>query len=115
MSNGANSLWGSRFEGGPSEALAALSRSVHFDWRLAKYDIAGSLAHIKALYQAGYLATSELDALTRALTELLRRVTEGSFTAKETDEDVHGALERGLIEIAGSELGGKVRSTTSST
>ncbi len=110
MSNsGSNSLWGSRFEGGPSEALAALSRSVHFDWRLAKYDIAGSLAHLKALYQAGYLATSELEALTRALTELLRRVNEGSFSAKDSDEDVHGALERGLIEIAGAELGGKVR------
>ena len=48
--SGSNSLWGSRFEGGPSEALAALSRSVHFDWRLASYDIAGSLAHIKALH-----------------------------------------------------------------
>ena len=106
---GANSLWGSRFEGGPSEALAALSRSVHFDWRLAKYDIAGSLAHIKALYQAGYLTTAELDSLTRNLEELRNRVESGSFTAKDTDEDVHGALERGLIEISGPELGGKIR------
>jgi argininosuccinate lyase len=106
---GSNSLWGSRFEGGPSEALAALSRSVHFDWRLAKYDILGSLAHIKALFQAGYLTTAELDSLTRSLQELLKRVEAGSFQAKESDEDVHGALERGLIEIAGAELGGKVR------
>ncbi|MFM5904241.1 MAG: lyase family protein, partial [Microbacteriaceae bacterium] len=106
---GSNSLWGSRFEGGPSEALAALSRSVHFDWRLAKYDILGSLAHIKALFQAGYLTTAELDSLTRSLQELLKRVEAGSFQAKDSDEDVHGALERGLIEIAGAELGGKVR------
>ena len=106
---GSNSLWGSRFEGGPSDALAALSRSVHFDWRLAKYDILGSLAHIKALFQAGYLTTAELDSLTRNLQELLKRVEAGSFQAKESDEDVHGALERGLIEIAGAELGGKVR------
>ncbi len=107
--NGSNALWGSRFEGGPSDALAALSRSVHFDWRLAKYDIAGSLAHVKALFQAGYLTTAELDSLTRNLEELLRRVENGSFAAKETDEDVHGALERGLIEISGPELGGKIR------
>jgi argininosuccinate lyase len=106
---GGNSLWGSRFEGGPSDALAALSRSVHFDWRLAKYDIAGSLAHTKALFQAGYLTTAELESLTRSLEELLKRVESGSFTAKESDEDVHGALERGLIEITGPELGGKVR------
>jgi len=107
--SGSNSLWGSRFEGGPSEALAALSRSVHFDWRLAEYDIAGSLAHIKALHQAGYLSTAELSALEKNFGELLKRVQNGSFAPKDTDEDVHGALERGLIEIAGAELGGKVR------
>ena len=107
--SGSNSLWGSRFEGGPSQALAALSRSVHFDWRLAEYDIAGSLAHIKALHQAGYLTTAELAALEKHFAELLKRVQSGSFAPKDTDEDVHGALERGLIEIAGAELGGKVR------
>ena len=107
--NDANSLWGSRFEGGPADSLAALSRSVHFDWRLAKYDIAGTRAHIKALMSAGYLSTLEHEKLDRSLVELLNRVESGSFTAKQTDEDVHSALERGLIEIAGPELGGKVR------
>ncbi len=38
-------LWGGRFDGGPSPELVALSRSTHFDWRLALYDIAGSHAH----------------------------------------------------------------------
>lgn len=106
---GSNALWGSRFEGGPSDALAALSRSVQFDWRLAGYDIAGTRAHIRALQSAGYLATAELEKIDRSLVELLDRVTQGSFQAKPTDEDVHSALERGLIEIAGIELGGKVR------
>jgi argininosuccinate lyase len=105
----ANSLWGSRFEGGPSAALAALSRSVHFDWRLAKYDIAGTRAHIKALMSAGYLSSLEHEKLDRSLVELASRVEAGSFAAKPADEDVHSALERGLIEIAGPELGGKVR------
>lgn len=107
--NDNNSLWGSRFEGGPADSLAALSRSVHFDWRLAKYDIAGTRAHIKALESAGYLTALELDKLDRCLVELLNRVESGSFVAKASDEDVHSALERGLIEIAGAELGGKVR------
>ena len=104
-----NALWGSRFEGGPSDALAALSRSVHFDWRLASYDIAGTRAHIKALQSAGYLTVAELEKIDRSLVELLDRVQKGSFQPKPTDEDVHSALERGLIEIAGVELGGKVR------
>ena len=107
--NDSNSLWGSRFAGGPSASLAALSRSVHFDWRLAKYDIAGTRAHIKALMSAGYLTSLEHEKLDRSLVELASRVESGSFTAKPTDEDVHSALERGLIEIAGPELGGKVR------
>ena len=107
--SGSNALWGSRFEGGPSDALVALSRSVHFDWRLASYDIAGTRAHIKALQSAGYLTVAELEKLDRSLIELLDRVQQGSFQPKPTDEDVHSALERGLIEIAGAELGGKVR------
>ena len=107
--NDSNSLWGSRFAGGPSASLAALSRSVHFDWRLAKYDIVGTRAHIKALMSAGYLTSLEHEKLDRSLVELASRVESGSFTAKPTDEDVHSALERGLIEIAGPELGGKVR------
>lgn len=107
--NDNNSLWGSRFEGGPADSLAALSRSVHFDWRLAKYDIAGTRAHIKALMSAGYLTSLEHEKLDRSLVELLSRVEAGSFVAKQSDEDVHSALERGLIEIAGAELGGKVR------
>ncbi|MGN6503154.1 MAG: argininosuccinate lyase, partial [Pseudolysinimonas sp.] len=48
-------LWGGRFEDGPSPELAALSRSTHFDWQLASYDIQGSHAHAKALAAAGYL------------------------------------------------------------
>ena len=42
-------LWGGRFADGPAEALAKLSASVHFDWRLAPYDIAGSRAHARVL------------------------------------------------------------------
>ena len=104
-----NALWGSRFDGGPADSLAALSRSVHFDWRLAQYDLSGTKAHIKALYAAGYLVAAELEKLEKSIEELSKRVELGSFEPKPTDEDVHSALERGLIEIAGSELGGKVR------
>jgi argininosuccinate lyase len=109
QASGSNALWGSRFDGGPSDALAALSRSVHFDWRLASYDIAGTRAHIKTLQSAGYLTVAEHEKLDRSLVELNDRVVKGSFVAKPNDEDVHSALERGLIEIAGVELGGKVR------
>ncbi|MFI8593534.1 argininosuccinate lyase [Microbacterium sp. NPDC078428] len=102
-------LWGARFASGPAPELAALSRSTHFDWVLAPYDIAGSKAHAEALAAAGYLEAEELTAMHAALDELAADVASGRFVADPGDEDVHGALERGLIERAGAELGGRLR------
>ncbi len=59
MSTDRTSLWGGRFEGGPAEALARLSVSVHFDWRLAPYDLQGSKAHARVLARAGLLTDDE--------------------------------------------------------
>ena len=111
MSEGGHSgrLWGGRFALGPAEAMFALSRSTHFDWRLASYDIAGSRAHARALNRAGLLTDAELDGLLRGLDTLDEAVTSGAFGPDVTDEDVHGALERGLVEIVGAELGGRLR------
>ena len=102
-------LWGGRFASGPSSALQALSKSTQFDWILAPYDIAGSKAHASALAAAGYLDPEELAAMRAGLDELAARVASGAFVAAESDEDVHSALERGLIEITGVQLGGKLR------
>jgi argininosuccinate lyase len=102
-------LWGGRFASGPAEAMAALSASTHFDWRLAPYDIAGSRAHARVLHQAKLLTDDELAAMLAALDTLAADVTSGAFTPTVADEDVHTALERGLIERAGPELGGKLR------
>ena len=103
------SLWGGRFCGGPADALAALSVSTHFDWRLARYDIAGSRAHARALAQVGLLDEDQLAGMLDALDRLEADVVAGVFVPEATDEDVHTALERGLIERAGDDLGGRLR------
>lgn len=103
------SLWGGRFAGGPADALAALSKSTHFDWRLAPYDIAGSRAHARVLHRAGLLDDEALAAMFAALQQLLDDVESGAFTPAQEDEDVHTALERGLIERAGADVGGRLR------
>ena len=103
------SLWGGRFAGGPSDALAALSKSTHFDWRLAPYDIAGSRAHARVLHGAGLLDDATLDAMLDALRRLADDVDSGAFEPALDDEDVHTALERGLIERAGADIGGRLR------
>ena len=105
----ATRLWGGRFADGPADAMALLSRSVQFDWRLAPYDLQQSRAHARVLHAAGLLTDSELTRMLEALQELDREAGEGTFTAIASDEDVHSALERGLLEKLGSELGGKLR------
>jgi argininosuccinate lyase len=101
-------LWGGRFDADPAQALAALSASVHFDWRLAPYDLLGSRAHARVLHKAGLLDDAELSDMLAALDDLDAACHDGSFTPTPADEDVHTALERGLIERLGP-LGGKLR------
>ena len=102
-------LWGGRFTGGPAQALAALSLSTHFDWRLAAHDQAGSKAHARVLRRAGLLTSDELAGMLTALDSLAADVRSGAFGPGPEDEDVHSALERGLVERAGPELGGRLR------
>jgi len=101
-------LWGGRFESGPAEALTRLSVSVQFDWRLARYDLLASRAHARVLHQAGLLDDGELARLLGAIDELSRDCLTGAFRPSAADEDVHTALERGLLERVGS-LGGRLR------
>jgi argininosuccinate lyase len=103
------SLWGGRFTDGPSEALAALSKSTHFDWVLAPYDVRASKAHARVLHRAGLLTDEQRDGLLVGLDSLGADIADGSFGPLPSDEDVHGALERGLIDRVGPDLGGRLR------
>ena len=103
------SLWGGRFAGRPADALAALSLSTHFDWRLARYDIAGSRAHARVLHGAGLLTDDEFAEMLAGLAALDADVRSGQFGPDPSDEDVHTALERGLLLQVGAELGGRLR------
>jgi argininosuccinate lyase len=106
--DGSVRLWGGRFAGGPAEAVARLSASVHFDWRLAPYDLLASKAHARVLHRARLLDDDELAGMLAALDGLAVDVAEGAFRPDSQDEDVHTALERGLLERLGG-LGGKLR------
>ena len=74
-------LWGGRFDAGPAEAMFTLSRSTDFDWRLARYDIAGSRAHARALHRAGLLTDDELAGMITGLNVLDAEVAEAEAMA----------------------------------
>ena len=105
----ADALWGGRFEGGPSEALGRLSVSTHFDWRLAADDIAGSRAHARALARVGLLSEEQLTQMLAGLDSIQADLLAGTLTPLPSDEDVHSALERVLVERLGPDLGGRLR------
>ncbi len=101
-------LWGGRFADGPSDAMAALSLSTHFDWRLAPYDVQQTGAHARVLHRAGLLSDEELALVSAALDDLAAQIAAGTLVPEPADEDVHTAVERALIARLG-ELGGKLR------
>jgi argininosuccinate lyase len=101
-------LWGGRFAQGPEDSVFALSRSVHFDWRLAPYDLRSSMAHLAILKKSALISPQDAELIHAALKELMQQVSDGSFTPHDGDEDVHSALERGLTEKLGP-VGGALR------
>ncbi len=105
----ATRLYGGRFARQPAEVMADLSRSTHFDWVLAPYDLLQSRAHAGVLHRAGLLTDDEARAMAEALHRIAGEVADGRFAPSPADEDVHTALERRLLEVAGPELGGKLR------
>jgi argininosuccinate lyase len=66
------------------------------------------MAHLAILKKSGLVATKDADAISKALKELTKEVSAGSFVAIDSDEDVHSALERGLTEKLGT-VGGSLR------
>ncbi|MCX6447433.1 MAG: argininosuccinate lyase [Actinobacteria bacterium] len=101
-------LWGGRFDSAPADAMAALSRSVHFDWRLAPYEIEVNRIHLKNLVDQGVVSKENGKKIESALLDLAKDIGSGSFKYTDADEDVHSAIERGLTERCG-ELGGAIR------
>ncbi|MEY3019373.1 MAG: hypothetical protein RLZZ272_357 [Actinomycetota bacterium] len=98
-------LWGARFEGGPDAAAWRLGVSTHFDLRLARHDVAGSRAHARELARVGLLEDAVLARVLATLDELDRSLEGGAFELEATDEDVHGAIERWLMERLGEDAG----------
>jgi argininosuccinate lyase len=101
-------LWGGRFDSAPADAMATLSKSVHFDWRLAPYEIEVNLIHLKNLVEQDVVSKENGKKIESALLQLAKDIGSGSFKYTDADEDVHSAIERGLTERCG-QVGGAIR------
>ncbi len=94
-------LWAGRFESAMDQALFELSESFSFDRALYHYDLEGSAAHVRGLAHGGLLSEAERDELLGVLAAIEREFDAGAFVTEAGDEDVHMAIERRAIEIAG--------------
>jgi argininosuccinate lyase len=104
--------WGGRFREGTHPAVERFTASVHFDRRLAPYDIQGSMAHARMLAKCGILTRAEAEAILRGLRVILREVERGAFPWDPSLEDVHMNIEARLTRKIGA-AGGKLHTARS--
>ena len=100
-------LWSGRVSGEMDANMAALNNSLPFDKRLAPYDVLGSQVWARALARAGVLTQEEAEQISRGLGTIQEEFSAGTFVFKESDEDIHTAVERRLTELTGP-LAGKL-------
>ncbi len=98
-------MWGGRMSKATDPLVERFNASASFDIRLAKEDIAGSVAWAHALGRAGVLGPDDLDAILRGLAAVLEEFAAGRFDLAPADEDVHTAVERRLTELIGPAAG----------
>jgi len=96
-------LWQGRFGGEkPAPELLAFTVSLPFDRRLAIDDVTGSRAHAHGLEKAGVLTGEEASIVVTALDRIEEELIDGTFAFQPDDEDIHTAVERRVIELAGT-------------
>ena len=93
--------WSGRFGEPVDELVQQYTASVDFDWRLAEFDIQGSLAHARMLARVGVLSSADLASIERGMTQILAEVRTDSFRWSVGLEDVHLNIEKRLTDLVG--------------
>lgn len=100
-------LWGGRFSEPTDADLRALNDSIGYDRRMYIQDIAGSIAYARAIADANVISPLEAETIVDGLHQVKQEFENGSFVLQISDEDIHTAVERRLIELVGP-VGGKL-------
>jgi argininosuccinate lyase len=105
IDNPANSAWGGRFAGGPTEIMRRIDASIDFDKRLYAEDIAGSTAHCAMLVAQNILSPKDGVAITAGLDQIKSEIESSSFEFSAEHEDIHMNIEARLFELIGPAAG----------
>ena len=107
-----NKMWGGRFSKATNELLEDLNASIKYDYRLAKYDIEVSIAHIMMLAKSGVIQKDECNLIVDGLKKVQKEISDGKFEFKKKLEDIHMNIESRLTEIIGP-IAGKLHTARS--
>jgi argininosuccinate lyase len=99
--------WGGRFQEPTDKDVEAFTASIHFDRRLYRQDIEGSIAHARMLASQKIITKKEEKAILAGLKTIGKDIEAGRFVFNPDDEDIHMAIEKSLISRIGK-AGGKL-------
>ena len=105
----ATKLWDKGFDTSALVEEYTVGNDQELDLRLARYDVEGSLAHIRMLETIGLLTAEELAVLVEGLEQIAREIEEGKFEIEPTSEDIHSQVELLLTRRLG-DVGKKIHS-----
>lgn len=111
MANG-KKPWSGRFQKSTAKNVEKFTSSIHYDQRLYRYDIEGSIAHATMLSGQGIISSAEGNKIIQALKDVLKDMEKGKLTFTPFDEDIHMAIEKALINRIGN-TGGKLHTARS--
>ena len=100
-----SSIWGGRFDAGPSSLMEAINASIDFDKRLYRQDIAGSKAHAQMLVAQGILSESDGHKIQAGLDTIEKEIESGAFEFNTALEDIHMNVENRLSQLIGEAAG----------
>ena len=101
-----------RFDKPADKLVVRYTTSIPFDWRLYRYDIAGSIAHARMLAKQGIISREDAETIDKGLSSIGEEIEQGKFQFKTELEDIHMNIEARLIEKVG-EVGGKLHTARS--
>jgi argininosuccinate lyase len=100
-----NKMWGGLYQSGPADIMEEINASIDFDKALAPQDVAGSLAHVAMLADAGIVERADADAIARGLTQIKGEIEAGALPFSRALEDIHMNVESRLADLIGAPAG----------
>jgi len=101
MASKSEKPWAGRFRQATNPEVEKFTASIHFDCRLYRHDIEGSIAHARMLRRQGLLSKEEMEAIVKGLQKIRAEIEAGTFEFRLEDEDIHMAIEKALIAKIG--------------